>query len=238
MTDLRRTFMHWCGICSLGGSLLGLADSPAVAQQQLTVQQPSFETFSGATTVSVPNRGRTLIGGVSRGASGSSNYGPFRSGINSGRAFSGSSVSAHVRIHDFAEMDRQILESASGRRSQQAADDSRPSDIRLADQSEHAYQVLVKGKAGASGSGGSGPATISSRHPGVTDSAGDAHARDDGESAAEAERLFQKGRRAVAAGNDEVARVWFRLAEKRGSAAAAAELRRPEQQTRVANAKK
>lgn len=232
MTDFCKTCGKLIASCSLGCIVLGMAISPAVAQQQLTVQQPSFETFSGATTVSVPDRGRTVIGGVSRGASGTSNYGPFRSGINSGRAFSGSSVSAHVRIHDFAEMDRQILDSASDQRTLRHANGSGGNDIRLADHSEHAYQVLRNGSAASTRTTGPATPSVPERRTAAADSDRDA----DGAaaaSAAEAERLFQKGRRAQAAGNSEVARVWFRLAEQHGSAPAAAELRRTDP-TRVA----
>ena len=48
--------------------------------QQIAVQQPVVSTNSVRTTVSVPDRGSALLGGVGSAQSGRSSYGPLRSG--------------------------------------------------------------------------------------------------------------------------------------------------------------
>lgn len=167
--------------------------------QQFTVQQPSFQTFSVATTVSVPDRGSALLGGVGRAASGRINSGPLRTNTNTGRDVQGGSVTASVRIHDFAEMDRQVLSQAA--RSDRTA--------RLPGQAEHAYNTLVgrhsqlqAAESVRLGSDGS----------------------DESATAQSADRYLRKGMTAKSEGKPEVARVWFRLAEKHGSTDATAEL--------------
>lgn len=107
--------------------------------QQVSVQQPVFGQFSAGTTVSVPDRGRTFIGGVSRGASGRITTGPFRSPSATGFEYSHSSASAHVWIHDFEELDRQALEAAQ-RGATSRPDRSRP----LTGMSGHAWQALER----------------------------------------------------------------------------------------------
>jgi hypothetical protein len=105
--------------------------------QQIAVQQPVVGVFSGTTTVSVPDRGRAFVGGVGRSASSSSIYGPLRTNSNYGRSTAGTSVSVHVWIHDFEELDRQALQAASESRTRTAG--SRP--VSRADQ---AYVTLSK----------------------------------------------------------------------------------------------
>jgi hypothetical protein len=105
--------------------------------QQIVVQEPVVEHFSGSTTVSVPDRGRAFVGGVGRSASSSSSYGPFRANRNFGRSTSGTGVSVHVWIHDFEELDRQALEAAGKSESHLAG--SRP--LSRADQ---AYETLKR----------------------------------------------------------------------------------------------
>lgn len=129
----------------VGAVIAGIwVSAPSSALAQLSVQQPSFSTFSAATTVSVPDRGRTLVGGMGRAASGRSQYGPFRSGTNYGRSLAGSSVSAHVQIHDFAEMDRRILNSPTngGLQSVTSRRGPKNDETRLNERAEHAYQTL------------------------------------------------------------------------------------------------
>lgn len=140
-----------------------------------------------------------MLGGVGRAASGSNNYGPFRTNTNSGRAVQGGSVSVSVRIHDFAEMDRQVL-------SQAARSENGPP---LPGAAEHAYS------------------TLNSRHRPATAREPLPDNDEDAERAAKdlaVTRYLRKGQAAKAEGKLEVARVWFRLAEKQGSEAATAEL--------------
>lgn len=103
------------------------ATQPNEAQAQLVVQQPTFGTFSVGTTVSVPDRGGALLGGVNRGAIGSVERGvpglsnlPYANRLFKNRAigsrYSPSTVSVHARIIDFEEMDRALLAEADRRR--------------------------------------------------------------------------------------------------------------------------
>jgi hypothetical protein len=106
--------------------VFGLNSENAVGQN-VTVQLPTFQVFSVATTVVVPDRGTAYLGGVNRAAYGSTTSGvPGLSRIPGvGRLFTnrgiGSEVSssgAHVAatIMDFEEMDRAVLEEAAARR--------------------------------------------------------------------------------------------------------------------------
>lgn len=85
------------------------------ATAQVTVQQPVIDRFSVGTTVSVPDRGRAFLGGVNSAGSSRTQYGfgPLR-GSNVGQFRSASSSSVSVFIHDFDEMDRQLLSQGRG----------------------------------------------------------------------------------------------------------------------------
>ena len=78
---------------------------------QLGVQQPVVGVTSVQTTVSVPDRGTTFIGGVSSAQSGRSQYGPLRSGTSTGLSRQSTSISTRVHIIDLNEMDQAILNS-------------------------------------------------------------------------------------------------------------------------------
>jgi len=79
------------------------------------VQLPTFSYFTAPTTVSVPDRGGTYMGGVKRSASGRIESGapllPFKNRAI-GNESSASSISVHAYIHDFEAMDEAILGSA------------------------------------------------------------------------------------------------------------------------------
>lgn len=94
-------------ICYLGW----LSQSPNLAQE-LRIQQPIVQQFSTGTTVSVPDRGRALLGGVSSGATRSRRVGPLRRGSSYGREFRSSTSTVGVYIHDFESMDQFLLNSA------------------------------------------------------------------------------------------------------------------------------
>lgn len=98
----------------------------AMAQAQV-VQLPTYRVFSVGTTVSVPDGGAAYLGGVTRGAWGSSSRGvPGLSqvpGVNrlfTNRSFGSSVSSSHAyataTIIDHAEMDRMVLAEAAARR--------------------------------------------------------------------------------------------------------------------------
>ncbi|HUG68828.1 MAG TPA: hypothetical protein VMM76_13860 [Pirellulaceae bacterium] len=99
---------------------------PVFAQAQV-VQLPTYHVFSVRTTVSVPDGGAAYLGGVTRGAWGSSSRGvPGLSqvpGVNrlfTNRSFGSSVSSSHAyataTIIDHAEMDRMVLAEAAARR--------------------------------------------------------------------------------------------------------------------------
>jgi hypothetical protein len=83
----------------------------ALHAQQVAVQQPVVATNSVRTTVSVPDRGSALLGGVNSAQSGRSSYGPLRSGTSTGLSRSASSMSTSVYIHDLRAMDEALLNS-------------------------------------------------------------------------------------------------------------------------------
>lgn len=79
---------------------------------QVTVQQPVVRSTSVATSVSVPDRGRTLLGSVNSAESFRNSYGPWRNGTTRGSGLSGGSMSVSVTIIDLQAMDEALLASA------------------------------------------------------------------------------------------------------------------------------
>lgn len=96
---------------SLIVAVVVLSQSVSVQAQQVAVQQPVVATNSVRTTVSVPDRGSALLGGVSSAQSARSSYGPLRSGTSTGLSRSASSMSTSVYIHDLRAMDEALLNS-------------------------------------------------------------------------------------------------------------------------------
>ena len=181
-----------------GLPLLGwCAAAPA---QNITVQQPAFGVNSVATTVSIPDRGGVILGGVSRGAASRSQYGPLRSGYGVGTAYEASATSAHVFIHDLREMDAAAL-AAAPRIDRRTV---------LEPGAEHAYRSLFSRHAGAAARGPAGRASLAWG----TD-------RVDAERAA---RSYRLGLEAEARGAAGVARLHFESAARAGSAAAESRL--------------
>ena len=88
-----------------------IVGSSSILQAQITVQQPVVRSTGVATTVSVPDRGSILLGGVSSAESSRSSFGPLRTGTSRGYGLSGSSISASVYIIDLQAMDEAILNS-------------------------------------------------------------------------------------------------------------------------------
>lgn len=86
----------------------GVRSPSASGQQGITVQLPTFSSFSVATSVIVPDRGSAYLGGVGRAASGSSRFGPGpgQSAFGAQRHASHMHVSAY--IHDLRAMDEAI----------------------------------------------------------------------------------------------------------------------------------
>lgn len=100
---------------ALIGALLWMTLSVPASAQQLVVQQPIVGTTSMATSVMVPNGGRTFLGGVSSAQSGRSRYGFFQPGSSLGLSRSSNSMSVGVTVIDLHEMDEAILNSVPDR---------------------------------------------------------------------------------------------------------------------------
>jgi hypothetical protein len=102
-------------------TVVGVAGECLAQNQQATaVQLPTFSMFTVPTTVVVPDRGSTYMGGIKRASSGRNEFGvPILGKLPYlGRAFkntgigmerSASSVRAHVYIHDFEAMEEALL---------------------------------------------------------------------------------------------------------------------------------
>ncbi len=90
---------------------VAILGSSSILQAQITIQQPVVRTTGVATTVSVPDRGSILLGGVSSAESSRSSFGPLRMGTSRGYGLSGASMSASVHIIDLQAMDEAILNS-------------------------------------------------------------------------------------------------------------------------------
>ncbi len=86
-----------------------LVGRTSLAQQ--VIQQPVVATTAVNTTVSVPDRGSAHLGGVSSAESGRAQYGPLRSGTNTGISRQATSMTTHVYIHDLQAMDEALLNS-------------------------------------------------------------------------------------------------------------------------------
>ena len=97
----------------LGLSLVLVVALSVPVRAQQAVQLPVISGTSVNTTVSVPDRGSTYLGGVSSALSGRSQYGPLRSGTSRGLSRQATSITTNVFIHDLQAMDEDLLNSES-----------------------------------------------------------------------------------------------------------------------------
>lgn len=184
---------------------------PSAQAQIFTVQEPTLETFGVATSVSVPDRGRTSLGGVGRSASSRSMYGgPFRSGTNTGLSTQGTSVGVHAYIHDLPGMDRALLGSANAGRD----------DFRTSPMARHAYETLTT-RRNVQDATIAAPGAIEPRMPAAPSgrSAGTA----EGPSAA---KLLDRAKQAEAEGKRALALTYLRAAHGQGSVEARQQIER------------
>ncbi|MDO4576384.1 MAG: hypothetical protein Q4D98_14345 [Planctomycetia bacterium] len=83
-----------------------------------SVQLPTFQNFGTQTTVTVPDGGRAVMGGVTRANEGGTSSGvpvlPFRN-RSYGNSVEASGVSVTATVHDFEAMDEALLNSPSPR---------------------------------------------------------------------------------------------------------------------------
>lgn len=99
----------------IGAVLFWMTLSVPTFAQQLVVQQPVVGTTSVATSVVVPNGGRTFLGGVASAQSGRSRFGFSQPGSSLGLSRSSNSMSVGVTVIDLREMDEAILNSVPDR---------------------------------------------------------------------------------------------------------------------------
>ena len=193
------------------GMAIALAAGPLWAQAArpgTAVQLPTFSFFSTSTTVSVPDGGSALLGGVNRSQQGSNEYGvpmlPFRPFGNTSIGGSTSDASQRVTatIHDFEAMDEALL----GQPASTFAQSHRPGNA-LQPQSPAALAGNWLPKAVQQG-------------PSPAELAADAEARRAEHRQIrqdEAEKFFERARQAEADGKPNVARVYYKMTASRAA---------------------
>lgn len=160
-----------------------------------TVQLPTFSFFTVQTTVSVPDSGGAYLGGIGRGADGSTSrgFGPLANrGSGSSRGASGMSVQA--TIIDGEEMDQAVLAQAAA-------------NSRLNSPAVRAEQIsgrLGRSEAGTFTASAGSLAEIRSQQ-----AAGTANRT------AEATELFAKAQRAEGEGKPGLAKIYYQMVLRR-----------------------
>lgn len=203
------------------------ADGLSTARaQQITVQQPVFSNFSVATTVSVPDRGSALLGGVSSAGDFASQRGPLGlAGRSRGSFRNHQNVTAHVYIHDFEAMDRYLLSRPTGAGS--------ATEELLGGRARRAYETLVdRGQIVSRGSTAAvlpGAESVQPSPPGSSSRTASAVGNDrsilSGKGPPERAALYlQKGIDALDRGEVGVAKIHLRMSARHGSTEAAERL--------------
>jgi len=177
--------------------LLGLGAAGARGQG-VAVQLPTYSFFSTRTTVVVPDRGSAYLGGVKRARSGMSRFGaPLLPFGNRSLGFSRSATGARVSVfvHDFEAMDEYLLSQPTAWKQKRGLE---PLANRVPRQRPDAAAARPAG----------GPAK----------SVAQLRAERVGQQQASQRRavdLYQRGRRAEAAGKANVARNYYQMAARR-----------------------
>jgi len=169
-----------------------------VAQQQpTTVQLPTFSFFGVGTSVSVPDRGSTYLGGVNRASTGMNEFKtpltPFRN-RSFGMERSASNMSVSVFIHDFDAMEEALL-----------GDQPAPG-MALGPRWPQTGPERLTARSAAPAPPAASVAQI------LQDRAREQLSRQQ-----EAENFFQRGRSAEESGKPNVARIYYQMAARRAS---------------------
>lgn len=185
-------------------ALLVIALVPAAAPAQrpgAAVQLPTWSSVSGSTTVSVPDGGSALMGGITRSASGRNEFGtpllPLRNS-SIGSQSSASSMRVTAQIHDFEAMERALLSQAGPDLSAAGAASSPPV---LPRQPKGGESWIVRGQ--------------DVRSPESVGEIKAEHARKLATAASEAVEFFQRGQRAEAEGKPGVAKIYYQMVVRR-----------------------
>jgi hypothetical protein len=158
------------------------------------VQLPTFHFFTLSTTVSVPDGGDAMLGGISGSSSGRAQRGipglpsqPFDS-VATGRASGTSNVSASATIHDFEAMEKSLEE--TGGRAQGAVGKGRGAIVSLPKPDGPVQSI----------------ATIRAQQ-----------ASEDAAKQQEAAAALARGRQLLAEGKTNVARIYFQAAVRKST---------------------
>jgi hypothetical protein len=175
--------------------------STALAQQQpTTVQLPTFRVFTVQTTVSVPDSGGSLLGGITRGRDGklTRGIGPLKDRALGSERGTGA-MSVRATIIDHREIDEAIL--AAARRDGTPVD---ATSIKAGYLSRHV---------GTSTPVSSAPSSVSAiRDRNASAAAEQAAARD-----SEAAELLAKASRAEAEGKAGLAKLYYQMVVRRNA---------------------
>jgi len=207
------------------------AASQAAAQQNLTVQLPTFNVTTVQTTVSVPDGGTALLGGISRFSEGSTSRGvPILNkvpgvsrlfgnrGIGRDVGLSQMTVTPRIIIQEEEEL-RQTgvsaemlsqLGSAPNFGGPAALAGSRPADPAVARKADFIARNIARHPA-------SGPAEDAAPALATTEEIRQQNELAKVQRAAEAEEFFVKGQRAEAEGKAGVAKIWYQMAARRAA---------------------
>ena len=175
-----------------------LAVDASAQQPGSAVQLPTFSSFSGSTTVSVPDRGSAYLGGVNRAASGRSSFRsplmPWRPSRNSalGTRRGASNMHVTVTIHDFEAMDRYLLSQPTSFRPTSSWPSVPAQPRRLAKRSEPSSPMSV----------------VDARARRIEQQQTRRH---------EAAQFFARGRKVEAAGKLGVAKIYYQMAARRAT---------------------
>ena len=162
------------------------------------VQLPTYSMFGTQSTVSVPDRGNALLGGVNRAASGRNEFGapglPGNRAVGIDRSAAGTRV--NVMIHDMAEMDERILKGSTGA----------PAGADSASHLDPAARRLAAAR--ASSAGRPAPSVAEARRLRAAE-----QVNGDGEVAG----YMERARNAEKSGKKNVAKIYYRMAARRAS---------------------
>ena len=197
-------------VCLVAG-LLCAASQAAHAQAPTTVQLPTFQFFTTTTSVLVPDRGATVLGG-NRGRSLGTNFysqpllGPVR---GSGSGTVAGQMQVHAQVHDLRAMDEALLGQAAGA-TQRGASSVRP-------------PLLAAGNSQLS------EVASSTADAPPAGSVADAVRARQAELAAadrEARGFYEQGLKAEADGKPSLARAYYQMAAGKASESLRVEIRR------------
>lgn len=203
----------------VGGLLAGCTISAGqlFAQAPTTVQLPVIQVFSVNTTVSVPDGGGALLGGINRAGDSSVTRGlPLASKVPGlgrlttnrglGTTRSAANMSVHATIIDHHELDQAVLAQAAAMRSGRAVDSR---EVAVQQKADYITRNLARTEK---------PVAVEPARPVPSvEEVRRQNAIAAADRNAEAEMYFAKGQAAEAAGKTVVARMHYQMAARRAA---------------------